>query len=319
VTKILITGFSGFVSKHFINYLDENKIKSEILGIDLVEPEYEYRHTKCLDIRFKNIDLLNFVKLKDVIHSFQPDYMLHLASYSSVGLSWKNPSLSFQNNMNIFLNILETVRRLNLRCRVLSVGSSEEYGNVKEDKVPIKEEYMLDPVSPYAVARVSQEQLSKVYCDGYGLDIVMTRSFNHIGLGQKDIFVVASFVKQLVAIKKSKKKGQKLITGDITIVRDFLDVRDVVDAYYKLLVNGKKGDVYNVCSGIGVSLKEVIDVICKILKIKVEIKIDSSLIRPSDNRIVIGSNEKIKNKLGWKPKISLDESLRDIVDYWYKV
>jgi len=318
MNKILITGFSGFVSKHFIDYLNENKIKSEILGIDLNVSEYRYNYSEYLSTKFEKVDLLDSIKLRDLIYFFQPNYIIHLASYSSVGLSWKNPSLSFKNNMNIFLNMMEIIRETSPKCRILSIGSSEEYGNVEEDKLPLKEGYSLNPVSPYAVARVSQEQLSKVYCDGYGLDIVMTRSFNHIGVGQKDIFVISSFAKQLVEIKKSIRKEQKLVTGDITIVRDFLDVRDVVDAYYRLLINGKRSEIYNVCSGTGVSLGEVIEIMCKILDMHVEIEIDPSRIRPNDNRVIVGSNEKLRKAIGWEPKIPLKESLKDIIDYWYK-
>ena len=314
--KILVTGFSGFVSKHLLDHLDGRGMKSEVLGIDLNCPEYPYDHLEQLAVKFEKVDLLNFVKLRNAIHYFQPNHIIHLASYSSVGLSWKNPSLSFKNNMNIFLNLMEAVRELNLKCRVLSVGSSEEYGNVNEDKLPLGEECPLDPVSPYAVARVAQEQLSKVYCDGYGLDVVMTRSFNHIGVGQKEIFVIASFVKQLVEIKKGIKKERKLVVGDISIVRDFLDVRDVVDAYLRLLIHGEKGQVYNVCSGEGVSLREVIDIICGILGIRVEIEVDPSRVRPSDNKVIVGSNEKLKRTMGWNPKISLEESLKDIINYW---
>ncbi len=213
--------------------------------------------------------MLNTGELEDCIYNFHPEYLLHLASYSSVGFSWKNPALSFRNNVDIFLNLLEIIRKLVPSCRILSVGSSEEYGNVTDEMIPLKEDYSLTPVSPYAVARVAQENLSKVYCTGFGLDIVMTRSFNHIGPGQRDIFVISSFAKQLVEHKKKNNNNIELITGNIQIIRDFLDVRDVVAAYYKLLESGKRGEVYNVCSGIGISLKEIIDIMCKNMDLKV--------------------------------------------------
>ncbi len=314
--KLIITGFSGFVSKHFIEYLEENKIKSEILGIDINFPDFDYNNYANQIVKFEQIDLLNTGILENIIYKFKPDYILHLASYSSVGFSWKNPSLSFRNNINIFLNLIEIVREFSPKCRVLSVGSSEEYGNVEEKNLPLSEEYPLAPVSPYAVARVSQEQLSKVYCDGFGLDIVMTRSFNHMGPGQKEIFVVSSFAKQLVEIKKGLKKEARLITGDISVVRDFLDVRDVVDAYYKLFMHGISGEVYNICSGKGASLKDLIDTMCNILNVEVIIEKDPGLIRPNDNRIVVGANEKLEKATGWSQRISLNESLKDLISYW---
>lgn len=314
--KILITGFNGFVSGHFINYLEKNNIKSEIFGIDINKSEMDYSIFENVITSFVQLDLLERDSLENIIYNFQPNYILHLASYSSVGFSWKNPSLSFRNNINIFLNLMEVVREVNPYCRILSVGSSEGYGNVTRDKIPLKEEYPLNPVSPYAVARVSQEQLSKVYCDGYGLDVVMTRSFNHIGPGQKDIFVISSFAKQLVEIKKGLKKDKKLVTGDITVIRDFLDVRDVVDAYSKLFAHGVKGEVYNICSGKGISLHEVIDIMCSILDIQINLETDSNLIRPNDNNIIIGTNEKLKAATGWEQKIELKKSLEDIISYW---
>ncbi len=254
--------------------------------------------------------------MENIIFQFQPDYILHLASYSSVAFSWTHPVLSFQNNTNIFLNLLDAVRKLNLSTRILSIGSSEEYGNVCEEDLPLKEDHPLKPISPYAVARVSQEMLSKIYADGYGLNVIMTRSFNHIGTYQKDIFVVPSFIKQLVQIKNNGGKCSELVAGDISIVRDFIDVRDVVSAYYQLLNKGEKGEIYNVCSGQGRSLKEVISDITDILNIDISITIKNNLIRPSDNKIIIGSNEKIVKKTGWNIKYSLDQSLKDIISYW---
>lgn len=316
--KYLITGFSGFVSKHFIEYLESLNTNASVVGIDINYPEFSitgYKHVLC---SFRKIDLLDKNQVDNIIYQFQPDYILHLASFSSVAFSWKNPVASFSNNTNIFLNLLEQIRAMNLNCRVLSIGSSEEYGNVEENDMPLTEEHSLKPVSPYAVARVSQEMLSKIYVDGYKLDIVITRSFNHIGPGQRDIFVVSSFAKQLADIKKNNKHAE-LITGNLSIIRDFLDVRDVVKAYHKLFKSGRKGEVYNVCSGNGTSLETIIKKMMNLLDINVNTKTDSTLIRPSDNNIIIGSNEKIKSETGWDTTYTLERSLNDLLDYWYSV
>jgi GDP-4-dehydro-6-deoxy-D-mannose reductase len=314
--RILITGFSGFVSRHFCEYLEKNEIKSLIKGIDIHPPDFKRDIFKNISIDFENIDILDKGKVDNIIVEFQPDYILHLASFSSVAFSWKEPIISFQNNTNIFLNLLETVRKQNLSTRILSVGSSEEYGNVRQEDMPLTEDHPLKPVSPYAVARVSQELLSQIYTSGYGLDIIMTRSFNHIGPFQKDIFVIPSFVKQLVEMKKSNKRTGRLVAGDLNIVRDFTDVRDVVNAYYQLFINGNKGDVYNVCSGQGFTLKEIVNKISHILNIEVIIDINPQLVRPSDNKIVIGSNDKLIRNTGWEAKYTLDQSLRDVISYW---
>ncbi len=313
--KYLITGFSGFVAKHFLDFLDGQEVPAYVLGVDIHVPEFNIHKFKDVRCSFEQTDLLNKEQVDSIIYQFQPDYILHLASFSSVAFSWKNPVASFANNTNIFLNLLEQVRRMNLDCRILSIGSSEEYGNVNAADIPLHEDHLLNPISPYAVARVSQEMLSKLYVDSYGMDIVMTRSFNHIGPGQRDIFVISSFAKQLVDI--SKQEGdKKLITGDISIIRDFVDVRDVVRAYCLLFKKGKKGEVYNICSGEGTTLKELIDKMADILKVDVTTSVNENLIRPSDNRIIIGSNKKIRQDTGWQKEISLEKSLEDIISYW---
>lgn len=311
--KYLITGFSGFVSKHFLEYLERNKIEAEIIGIDVHLPEFNYSKYQFIKCSFETVDLLNKEAVQKIIQTFKPNYILHLASYSSVAYSWKNPVNSFTNNTNIFLNLIESVRVTGCQCRILSIGSSEEYGNVSEKDLPLKEDQTLHPISPYAVARVSQEMLSKVYCTSYGLDIVMTRSFNHIGSGQKDVFVVPSFAKQLIQLSKDNPTKKELITGDTTIIRDFIDVKDVVNAYYLLFQKGKKGEIYNICSGKGTSLNDVIAILTGILNIDITHTINADLVRPNDNKIIIGCNEKIKRDTGWACNTSLEQSLKEII------
>jgi GDP-4-dehydro-6-deoxy-D-mannose reductase len=316
MNKYLITGFSGFVGRYFVEYLENNEMNCQVKGLDIHNPDFGFDQYKNVKIGFEKIDLLSKDQVEYIIHEFQPNYILHLASFSSVAFSWKEPVQSFQNNTNIFLNLIDAVRKLNMDTRILSIGSSEEYGNVNDEDLPLKENHKLNPVSPYAVARIAQEDLSRVYINGYGMDIVLTRSFNHIGPMQKSIFVVSSLAKQLVELKRSGKNRGHVVTGDVSIVRDFTDVRDVVRAYYLLLKEGKKGHVYNVCSGIGISLKDLIDIMAKHLNIEVDINIDDRLIRPADNKRIIGSNEKIKRELGWENSIPLEQSLKDIICYW---
>lgn len=314
--KYLITGFSGFVSKHFIDFLENNKINAEILGVDIHDVDFDFSNYSFVKCSFQKTDLLNKYAVEEIISRFKPDYVLHLASFSSVALSWKKPVESFANNTNIFLNLIESIRISEIKCRILSIGSSEEYGNAVDGSVHLTEEHILNPISPYAVARVSQEMLSKVYTDSYGMDIIMTRSFNHIGTHQKDIFVIPSFAKKMIALKESNSPIKELTTGDTTIVRDFVDVRAVVEAYYLLFKKGKKGEIYNICNGKGTSLNEVIQKMAFILNIHVTKKIDPNLIRPNDNKVIIGANEKIKRDTCWENKYSLEESLKDILEYY---
>jgi GDP-4-dehydro-6-deoxy-D-mannose reductase len=314
--KILVTGFTGFVCSHFLDYLNMNESGARVLGLDKNPPSFNLSDYRSLHIDFRQIDLLDKSAIDRIIIEFQPEYILHLASVSSVAQSWQAPLDSFVNNTNIFLNLVEQIRINKIDCRILSVGSSEEYGQVNEKELPLTEEHSLRPLSPYAVARVSQEMLSKIYADGFNLNIIMTRSFNHIGTGQRDNFVVSSFAKQLVQLKKNKSISKKIISGDLSIIRDFLDVRDVVRAYYILLKKGRKAEVYNICSGNGIILRDIITKMSEILDIKIDIETNPNLIRPNDNMKIVGSYQKIKDEFGWIPEIPLDKSLFDMIGYW---
>jgi len=316
--RYIITGFSGFVARHFIEFLNTLESKSIILGIDINDPEYSFDKLKKVSCIFKKVNLNDIESLESVLLDFKPNFILHLASFSSVAFSWNYPLLTFQNNTSIFLNLIEAVRKININPRIISVGSSEEYGNVNAHTLPLKESYVVNPVSPYAVARVSQELFSRVYVSGYNLDIILTRSFNHIGPYQKDIFVVSSFVKKI--LESANNKSESLIeTGDLSIIRDFVDVRDVVRAYYLLFQKGTKGEVYNICSGKGHSLSDIVEMISKISKINVETILNKKFVRPDDNKVIIGTYEKLKKQTGWTPKISLEESLSDIINYWKNI
>ena len=304
--KILITGANGFVARHLIEALRARG--DEVVGVDMgPAPAWKVD-------RYYSCNLIGVDAIKIILSIERPDVIMHLAAVSSVAQSWKMPVDSFLNNTNIFLNVAEAVRALKLSTRILSVGSSEEYGNVPKEEMPIGEEHPLSPASPYAVARVAQEQLSRLYAEGFGLDVVMTRSFNQIGPGQRPVFVVPSFVGQLSAGKREGKETVEVKVGDLSIVRDFLDVRDAVAAYLLLMDKGETGKVYNVCSGIGWALREVLEMVAKIVGIGIEISVDPARIRPADNHVIIGSNEKMK-RLGWTLSHTLESSIRDMVAY----
>jgi GDP-4-dehydro-6-deoxy-D-mannose reductase len=313
--KYLITGIGGFVAYHFLERLNGIGEKTEVLGLDLkISQEIKEYSFENIKLNFVELNLLEYRALEIAMVSFSPDFIVHLASFSSFGKSWEMPLESFLNNTNIFLNIAEIVSLNKINCRILSVGSSEEYGNVKESSIPLKEDMLLHPGNPYAVARVSQEMLSQCYVDAYKLDIILTRSFNHIGARQRTDFAIPSFAKQISEGVKQGQREIKLITGDITVIRDFIDVRDVVNAYFALLENGESGELYNVCSGKGHSLKDVVDLLAKIFDVQVITEMDPKRIRPFDNRIIIGSFEKIKKRTGWEPRFKLEESLKAVVE-----
>ena len=314
--KILITGIAGFAAKHFLHFLNEQESGSEVMGIyNETYPEFENEKFEGLNISLSKINLLDKGKIAAVIEEFNPEYILHLAGRSSVANSWKFPADSVLDNTSFFLNIAETVRTLKLNCRILSVGSTEEYGNANAG-LPLKETDCPDPASPYGVARVLQQKLVKIYAESYGVDIVHTRSFNHIGPYQKSEYVIASFAKQIVQQAKLGSTRIELLTGDVNVTRDFSDVRDVVRAYYLLLYKGVKGQTYNVCSGKGYLIKDMIDLFSTIIGEPVFHTTDEKNFRPSENKVIIGSYEKLMNATGWEPQYTIQNSLRDIIKYW---
>lgn len=315
VKKYLITGIAGFVGTHFLSLLDQKNSSIEVVGVDVID-ELKPK-TNNIDFKYICLDLSNKDKLSTIIENFKPDYILHLASYSSVAYSWKDPVNSFINNVNIFLNLLEAVKQANHKCRILSIGSSEEYAQLEEPSDKLSETYTLEPSSPYSVARISQEMLGQVYIDGYGLDIVCTRSFNHTGPGQTPTFVIPSFINKAIEEVKNNtgKKEITIETGNIDIIRDFSDVRDVVKAYDLLLTKESiTGKVFNVCSSKGHSLRDILDIIGNKLEVKISSRVNPSFLRSNDREVIVGDNSLINKELGWKPTKSLKSTIEDMID-----
>lgn len=301
--KYLITGVAGFVGQYFVEYLHAHEADAEILGIDIVPA------CSLSKLKYVSMNLSDKSETTKIIKAFAPDYIVHLASISSVGQSWQASAKCFENNTSIMLNILEAIVQNKLKTRVLSIGSSEEYGNIP---MPMTEDMPLNPQNPYAVAKVSQELLGKLYAQSMGVEIVMTRSFNHIGPRQSERFVIPSFMRQLVNIRQGAEN--KMLVGNISVARDFSDVRDVVDAYYKILHNGQNGEVYNVCSGHAYQLHEIITMAEKILDIKVHVEVDAERLRPNDVMLILGDNTKLRTEIGWQPQYEIKQTITDILN-----
>ncbi|MEE9372688.1 MAG: GDP-mannose 4,6-dehydratase [Saprospiraceae bacterium] len=308
--RYLITGSSGFVGHYLIELLNNTCPEIEIYATARSHTNFSNNHF----IKWTKLELNDYDQLCDLIKSIQPNNIVHLAAESSVAFSWKNPTKSYRNNVNIFLNLLEAVRTTKVNCRILAISSSECYGRVGAENIPLRESCKLNPISPYAIARVSQEMLTKLYVDNYNLDIITSRSFNHIGPNQDSRFVIPSFIHQLILRKKTKTRDA-LKCGDLSVIRDFVDVRDVVKAYLLLLKKGEKGEVYNICSGQGYSLHQILEMLSEYIEIKVNIEQDPSLVRPNDNPIIIGDHSKITSICNWRPKIALEDSLKDIINH----
>jgi len=313
--KYLITGISGFVGGHYLEYLSRQNFDLQIISGDLQRPKFDFLGESFQKkIKFYKGSLLDKKYILNLIKKYKPDYIVNLASYSSVAYSWINPVECFVNNTNAFLNLAEAVRTTGVKTRILSIGSSEEYGVVDTKDIPLTERSPLNPISPYAVARVAQERLSKVYAAGYKIPIICTRSFNHVGPRQRENFAVSSFAKQIIEAKKNK--NGEIISGNLDIIRDFVDVRDVVRAYDCILHKGKVGEVYNVCSGQGYKLSEIIKMLQEKAKTNFPVKVDPNLLRPVDNPVIIGSCEKLEKDIEFKNKYSLSQSLTDVLEYW---
>ncbi len=302
--KVLLTGANGFVARHMIEALRARG--DATIGVDLAPT------TANAPDRYAKCDLSNAAAVRELLATERPDAIVHLAAVSSVGHSWEIPAETFTSNTTLFLNLVEAVRALDLKTRILSVGSSEEYGIVPAVEQPISENHPVAPANPYAVSRVAQEMLSLLYAKSLGLDIVLTRSFNQFGPGQCENFVIASFVKQLLDGKARGETTVKMSTGDLSIVRDFIDVRDAVAAYLTLLDRGVSGEIYNVCSGTGHALSEVLATAAELVGVKTEVSVDPARIRPTDNPQIIGDNAKLR-ALGWSPRHTLKSSLADII------
>lgn len=315
--KILITGISGFVGRHFVEYLSTTGESHEVAGIYFRhKPNFNDFQFKNVDCSFYRVDLREKDSLSKVLMDFHPEYIVHLAAQSSVAYSWLYPAESVEENNAMFMTLIEQTRLLGLGCRILAVGSAEEYGNVNEIDLPLVESQIANPVNPYGVSRAFQQMISEVYCRNYGLDIIHTRSFNHLGPYQTDKFVISSFAKQVANELRDGRTNITLTVGNVDIVRDFTDVRDVVRAYYLLLKMGATCNVYNVCSGHGFLLKDVIGMIAKLSHTRIDWYSNEDNIRPSENKKIIGSNAKIIRETGWQPEITLEQSLKDLLDYW---
>ena len=311
----LITGVAGFVGGHYLEYLFAERPDAFIAGTDIEEPQLDFlKSPSRRKLKFYRGSLLDRDWVPDLIKKTRPDYIVNLASYSSVAYSWENPVTCFVNNTNIFLNLIEAARKAKLEAKILSVGSSEEYGIAEAKDLPLTEKSPLNPVNPYAVARVAEEDLSKVYSAGYGMRIIRTRSFNHIGPRQKDIFAVSSFARQVAEAAKGKR--DRIVCGNLDVVRDFIDVRDVIRAYDLLLEKGALGGVYNVSSGEGHKLSEILEMLRGKAHTDVPVKTEQSLMRPVENPMVIGSSKKLQKHVGFKRKYDLSRSLDDILEYW---
>lgn len=308
--KALITGISGFVGGY--------------LGELLASEGYEV-HGTCFGDADKvlpgmpfilhEMDLTDSQNVESVLTGIRPNIVFHLAAQSSAALSWQKPALTMDINLGGTIHLLEALRRLPAVDKILLIGSSEEYGLIGTGHPVVDENYPLNPLNPYAVSKMAQNRLGTLYARAYGMPVVMTRAFNHIGPRQREAFAVPSFARQIAMIEKGLQEPV-IRVGNLEAKRDFTDVRDVVGAYVLLCKKGVPGETYNIGSGTAVALSEVLNLLLGFVSSDIEIQTDAKLLRPSDTPVVVCDFQKLRKTTGWRPAYSLDKTLGDIMHYY---
>jgi len=312
--RVLITGITGFAGSHLAE-LCLSKTDVELYGMIRWRSRMENIEHIQDRIRLLECDLRDASSTRDVIEEVRPGLIFHLAAQSFVPTSWKAPSESLQTNIIGQLNIFEAVKKLGLDCRIQIACSSEEYGMVYPDEVPIKESNPLRPLSPYGVSKVGQDMLGYQYFMSYGMKIVRTRGFNHTGPRRAPVFVCSDFARQIIDIEKGLKPPVMEV-GNLEAKRDFTDVRDMVRAYWLSLEKGTPGSVYNICTGRSYSIREILGILVEISGVRVDVRTDKGRLRPSDVPLLEGDNSAFRRDTGWEPVIPMEKTLADLLDFW---
>ena len=294
--KALVTGASGFVGKHLIEHLEESG--DDVFGTDIVSG---------------GPDLSDLGGLADLFHDVLPEVIFHLAGQADVGHSWNTANETFRSNAEGTLNVLAAARSAG-GVRIVTVTSADIYGIVSPKDLPLSEEAPFRPVSPYSASKASADLLALQAYLGYNQEVIRVRAFNHLGPGQSDKFVCSALAAR---IAHNELHGvSKLGVGNLAAKRDFTDVRDVVRAYRLLALTGKSGEAYNVCSGVSMSIERIASELLALSTMPMELVVDSDLLRPIDLPDLRGNPEKIARDTGWKPELTLNQTLTDLIGYW---
>lgn len=312
--RALITGISGFVGSHLAEYLLEHtdwRVAGTVYG-----PEDNIKHLRDR-LELYPAELSELETVTSIIEQAKPDYIFHLAAQPLVSLSRRDPWATLANNIRLQLNVLEAVARLGSATRILVVGSSEEYGLVQPDELPVRETNPLRPTSPYAVSKVAQDMLGLQYHLSHRLFTVRVRPFNHIGPRQRLGFVAPDFAKQIAEAEAGLVKPV-IQVGNLEPQRDFSDVRDVVQGYHAALTEGEPGEVYNLGSEQARSIGELSDGLLSMASVPLKIEQDPARLRPTDVPVMVSDCSKLRARTGWRAIIPFEKSLQDVLDYWRK-
>ena len=303
--KVLIFGASGFVGSYLSQEFIDNGYK--VVGTDKVNGPM-----LPTEVEFYETDLMKNSDVENLINNVAPDIIVNLAAISSVGASWNIPQTTVQINVVGALNIMEAARKSEKKPKILFVGSSEEY---VISNTLIDERTELNASNPYGISKVTQEQFAKLYRDQYGLKVYCVRPFNHTGVGQRESFVLPNFCKQVAEIEKSGKSGV-IKVGNLQVKRDFSHVKDIVRAYRMIVESDNCEQIYNVGSGEAHSLEDMLTYIIGLSNHNIEIEVDQSRIRPTDQPVICCDYSLIQKELGWEPKYNIFDALREMFDYF---
>ena len=310
--KALITGISGFVGSHLAEHLLE-ATDWEVAGT--VFGPYANIANLGDQLELYPAELSRVEVVTFILEQAQPDAIFHLAAQPLVSASQRDPWGTLETNIRMQLSLLEGVAEVRPGCRVLVVGSSEEYGQVSPEELPVDEDTPLRPMNPYALSKVAQDLMGLQYHLARTLQIVRVRPFNHIGPRQGLGFVTSDFASQIAAAELGLQPAVMSV-GNLDARRDFSDVRDVVQAYTALVTQGKPGQVYNIGAGESHSIQEILDTLLGMSQVPIEVRQDPDRMRPSEMPDIVCDATRIRELCGWKAMIPFDQSLRDVLEYW---
>ena len=327
VLQILITGIAGFAGCRLAEYLlttaalPNRAINADsALTVHGIIHRHDWRiqhlsHHLGTRLHLHRGDLRNAVWVNEFIETLRPDLILHLAAWSDVGGSWKQPWTAYELNIQCQLNLLEALCRWTPESRTLVVTSNEIYGLIQLENLPIDEDTPFRPNSPYGVSKVTQDVMGLQYWLGRRLPVIRARSFNHIGPGQSDAFAASAFARQIAEIELGQREPVVRV-GNLEAQRDFTDVRDVVRAYWHMVTEGEPGMAYNVGSGSSRPVRWLLDTLLSLTDAPVTVEIDPTRLRPSDVPISVCDNRRLSSVTGWQPEIDLRTSLADLLESW---
>jgi GDP-4-dehydro-6-deoxy-D-mannose reductase len=315
--RVLITGITGFVGSHLAEYALD--LGAEVWGSCRWRSKTENIDHMRDQLHLVECDLRDLSSVQHLVEKAAPDYIVHLAAQSFVASSWHTPAETLHTNSVSQVNLLEAILPRKADApRFIAIGSSEEYGMVYADEVPIKETNPLRPLSPYAVSKVTQDLMGYQYFQSYGLPIIRTRAFNHEGPRRGDVFVTSNFARQIAEIESGVRRPV-LYVGNLDARRDYTDVRDIVRGYWRLLEAGTPGEVYNLCSGREWAIRDVLNFLLNRSRVRdITVEVDPTRLRPSDVPLLLGDPSKIQREIGWQAKIPFEQTLDDLLEYWRK-